>query len=49
VIVLAAMSLGIDLQNHGKPKTGNNNFVISLIGTAITIALLWWGGFFSYP
>ena len=49
-IILVAMyllGLGATLADHGKPKTGNNNFYISLIAYSITFFLLWWGGFFK--
>lgn len=46
IIVLYAMGLGINLVKHGEPLEGKHNIVTSLIGTAIMIGLLIWGGFF---
>lgn len=46
-LALVLLNLGITIFEHGKPKTGNNNFWISLIGNSITIAILYWGGFFD--
>lgn len=46
-LVLICMALGMSLVNHGKPKTGTNNFWISLLSAAIQIGLLYGGGFFS--
>lgn len=49
IIVLALMgvSLLLSAHRHDKPKTGRENFWISLLDAAFTIALLWWGGFFG--
>lgn len=47
MIVLLALSLGISLAQHGKPKQGNESFWRSLIGCAINIGILWWGGFWN--
>lgn len=46
MIVIIAMGLGISMVEHGKPKTGKNNFFTSLIASVIEIALLYFGGFF---
>lgn len=46
-IVLSAMSLGIHLVMHGKPRDGNYSFPIQFVATAITFWLLYEGGFFS--
>ena len=46
-IVLFAMSLGLSLARHGKPKKGKENFWAALIAAAMEIGLLIWGGFFS--
>lgn len=32
---------------HGRPKEGKYNFIATLLGWAINIAILRWGGFFS--
>ena len=45
-IALVAFSLADAVVNHGKPRQPYNIYV-DLLGTAITIALLWWGGFFG--
>lgn len=47
MVSLLALSFGITLANHKKPKIGEDNAWISLIGLIIQIALLWWGGFFN--
>lgn len=46
-IVLVALNVGIDLAKDGEPKKGNYNAIGSLIASALIMALLWWGGFFS--
>lgn len=45
VIVILAMDAGCSIALHGKPKTGNNNVFVTLIGHAIWLVLLWYGGF----
>lgn len=47
VISLYIVSLMIAANQHGKDRTGKNNFWGSLIATALEIGLLWWGGFFN--
>lgn len=47
LIGLYAMSLGISMSNHGKPKTGKENFGSTLVGIVLTFGLLYWGGFFN--
>jgi len=47
VLVLIVLSLGINMAQHGTPKTGKNSFWVSLVSAAITLGLLWWGGFFN--
>lgn len=44
---LIALSLGITLAQHGKPRTGNFNVVHSLIGASITTGVVYAGGFFG--
>ncbi len=46
-LTLVCLSLGIAIEQHGKPKEGINNFWVTLIGTVISILLLAWGGFFA--
>ena len=46
-LVLVLLSLGIELERHGKPKTGRHSFPTHLVGVAIGITLLWFGGFFE--
>lgn len=46
VIVLYSISLCLAANQHGKPRDGEHNFWVSLIGTGIIIGLLVWGGFF---
>jgi len=47
MLFLMVLSLGIAISEHGKPKTGKNSFWATLIGQALSFALLYWGGFFS--
>ena len=47
LITLYAISLLISANEHGKPKTGRNSFWTALVGMAIQMGLLWWGGFFG--
>lgn len=46
-IVLLAISLGMSMADHGKPKEGNENAWTALLGTIITVTLLYFGGFFK--
>ena len=46
-VALIIFSLGISLEQHGKPKTGNHSFWISTLATALTLWLLYQGGFFN--
>jgi hypothetical protein len=46
VLAISGISLLITAHDHGKPRS-DNNFWISLIGTIITLGLLYWGGFFN--
>ena len=46
-VILIVLNLGIILERHGKPKTGNESFWISLTSTALTMWLLYEGGFFK--
>ena len=46
-VALIVFSLGITLEQHGKPKTGNESFWLSLISTTLTMWLLYMGGFFK--
>ena len=47
VIVLYALSLGMHLALHGKPKTGTYNFGSALVSFGILFFALYKGGFFS--
>lgn len=48
-IYLAIVFLGLcfTISNHGKPKTGEHDAGAFLLASAITLGLLYWGGFFS--
>lgn len=46
-IALMALSVGVTLALHGKPRTGNHNVVAALIGAGITTGIVYAGGFFS--
>ena len=44
---LMMLSLGVNLAQHGKPKTGVHSFWSALIGFGIQFAILYYGGFFG--
>lgn len=46
-MTLILISLGAALAQHGKPKTGNESFWVSLFSTALALWLLYMGGFFK--
>ena len=45
MIVLMAITLFNDMQHHGEPKKGTVNFWSTVLSLCISVALLWWGGF----
>ncbi|UXN70937.1 hypothetical protein N8A98_07040 [Devosia neptuniae] len=47
IIVLIALSVGINLAMHGKPRTGTHNVGYSILGSAIWLVPLYYGGFFT--
>jgi hypothetical protein len=46
VIVMFTISLTASAFLHDEYKTGKHNFFVDLIGAAIMLSLLFWGGFF---
>lgn len=46
-IGLVGAQLAVDMERHGKPKTGTYNFNISLIGVLMAVAVMYFGGFFN--
>jgi hypothetical protein len=46
-LAITILGLGYQIANHGKPRS-NENAIAALIATAISLALLYWGGFFSH-
>lgn len=46
-LALTAVGLGVTIAKHGEPK-GNYSVGTALVSLAITLPLLWWGGFFSH-
>lgn len=46
-LALAAMSLLLNANLHGKPRNEKHSFWTSLIALAIAGSLLYWGGFFA--
>jgi hypothetical protein len=46
-LALIVFSLGITLEQHGKPKKGNESIWVSLTACALTLWLLYMGGFFK--
>lgn len=47
LLVLYGGSLLISAHDHGKEKTGKNNFWVTFISMCIVLAILHWGGFFK--
>ena len=46
MIVLIALGVGISLAKHGEPR-GNHSFGASLFSAALSVGLLYAGGFFG--
>jgi LPXTG-motif cell wall-anchored protein len=44
---LTLVGLGLIIEKHGKPKTGNENAWVSVITVILVLGLLFWGGFFT--
>lgn len=47
MIVAIAIALGINVAQHGKTKTGKYNIWDTVISRGLTVAILWWGGFWE--
>lgn len=48
VLVLVVLALGMELAKHGEVKKATKyNFWTTFFAQAVTIALLYWGGFFD--
>ena len=47
MICLWTLALGIDLETHGKPKTGNDNAMTTILGIIINATILYYGGFWT--
>lgn len=47
VVILMSIEIAARAYIHGQPKTGEWSVFDGLISSAITLALLYWGGFFS--
>ena len=46
-IFILIFNLGYAAVNHGKPKTGNENFWINLLASTISFTIIYFGGFFK--
>lgn len=46
-IIFLIINLILIGYNHDKPKTGKHNMFTDIIVLAISIGLLYWGGFFD--
>ncbi len=47
IIVLHALRNGVNIARHGEPTGDRYNALTSGISTGITMAVLYWGGFFN--
>ena len=47
MIVMLALTLFVSVVEHNKPREGKYNVWQTLVGIAIQISLLTWGGFFQ--
>jgi len=46
-LVVSCLALGINIAKHGEPKNENYSAITSFIGAILTLALMYWGGFFT--
>jgi hypothetical protein len=44
---MIVLNLGIAIAKHGEPEKGKHSAWTTLFGAVITMAILWWGGFFG--
>ena len=47
VLILYAITIGIELAQHGETEVKKHNVFVAMFGSALMLGLLWWGGFFS--
>lgn len=47
LVTISIISMGIEIERHGKEQTGKHDFGVYLIASVITYSLLYWGGFFT--
>jgi LPXTG-motif cell wall-anchored protein len=47
LIVLWSLNLGLMINDHGKPKTGNQNAWVTVVAIIVTGTILYFGGFFN--
>jgi len=47
LLCLQMAGLGVQLTQHGKPRTGTHNVFPATVGFTIMWSLLWWAGIFS--
>lgn len=47
VIVMLTAAMVVALVEHGKPKTGDNNFWVTCISVAVWVLVLRFGGFWK--
>lgn len=47
IIVIYVLSLGIAIEQHGRPREGKHNFWVALFMVACIFLILNWGGFFK--
>ncbi len=46
-LILTVIGLMVSANQHGKPKDGIHSIWGVIIGSGISISLLYWGGFFT--
>lgn len=47
-IALTVVGLLVAANQHGKPRDGYHSFWVVSFATALTLSLLYWGGFFNF-
>lgn len=46
-IILMTITLWEGVSKHGQPETGTHSAWVNLLAVAISVGLLYWGGFFG--
>lgn len=46
-LALTFIMICVHASNNGQPRKGDYDLGVALLGSALSLGLLWWGGFFA--